>query len=99
MTPSEHGGLFTGALGKAKELKTAPTTFIIPTEIATNRKDVGKYAEQLEFCVCNGYSPDEFIERCRDEGLPITSESLPRGYTVNSSSSTKPTKMAYGHGS
>ena len=48
MTPSEYGGLFAGGLGKAKELKTAAATFVIPTEIATNRDDVAKYAEQLE---------------------------------------------------
>jgi hypothetical protein len=76
LTPSEYGGLFTGTLGKAKALKTAPATFIIPTEIATNREDVAKYAEQLEFCVRNGYAPDEFIQRCRDEGLTVTSDSL-----------------------
>ena len=76
MTPSEYGGLFAGSLGKARELKTAPTTFIIPTEIASNRDDVAKYAEQLEFCVRNHYSPQEFIERCQDEGLPISDHSL-----------------------
>ena len=76
MTPSEYGGLFAGKLGISKELKTAPTTFIIPTEIATNREDVTKYAEQLEFCVRNSYSPSEFIQRCRDEGLPINEQKL-----------------------
>lgn len=76
MTPSEYGGLFSAGLGKAKELKTAPTTFIIPTEIATSRDVVAKYADQLEFCISNGYSPSEFIERCRDEGLTISEEML-----------------------
>ena len=76
MTPSEYGGLFAGSLGKAKEFKTAPATFIIPTEIATNREDVAKYAELLESCVRNGYSPKEFIERCQDEGLPVTAQNL-----------------------
>jgi len=76
MTPSEYGGLFAGKLGIAKELKTAPTTFIIPTEIAANREDVAKYAEQLEFCVRNGYSAKEFIQRCIDEGLPIHEQRL-----------------------
>jgi len=76
MTPSEYGGLFAGKLGKARELKTAPTTFIIPTEIASNREDVAKYAEQLEFCVRNGYSEEEFLQRCRDEGLAISEHSL-----------------------
>jgi hypothetical protein len=76
MTPTEYGGLFAGALGKAKAFKTAPATFIIPTEIATNRFDVAKYADQLEFCVRNRYSAEEFMQRCRDEGLPISEHSL-----------------------
>ncbi|MGA2159998.1 MAG: N-6 DNA methylase [Dehalococcoidia bacterium] len=76
MTPSEYGGLFAGKLGIAKELKTAPATFIIPAEIASNREDVAKYAEQLELCVRNGYSAEEFIQRCCDEGLPITEHQL-----------------------
>ncbi len=76
MTPSEYGGLFAGGLGKARQLKTAPTTFLIPTEIATSREDVAKYAEQLEAGVRNHYSPEEFIQRCRDEGLPINEQKL-----------------------
>jgi hypothetical protein len=77
MTPSEYGGLF--GLGKSKELKTAAATFFIPTEITTDREDVAKYAEQLEFCVRNGYAPQEFIERCRDEGLTINEDMLHTG--------------------
>jgi hypothetical protein len=77
MTPSEYGDLFSGgALGKAKALNTAAAKFIIPTEIATNRDDVAKYAEQLEFSVRNAFSPEEFVERCRDEGLSISEETL-----------------------
>ena len=33
----------------------------IAKEIATNAEDVAKYAEQLEFCVRNGYEPTEFV--------------------------------------
>jgi hypothetical protein len=76
LTPSEYGGLFAGRLGKAKELKTAAAKFLIPTEIATNRDDLAKYADQIEFCVKNGYSPKEFIQRCQDEGLPVSAENL-----------------------
>lgn len=76
MTPSEYGGLFSSGLGKAKELKTAAAKFIIPTEIATHRDEVAKYAEQLELCVRNAYSPEEFLQRCRDAGLAITEEAL-----------------------
>jgi hypothetical protein len=76
LTPSTYGGLFAGTLGKAKELKTAAAKFVIPTEIATSREDIAKYAEQLEFCVRNGYSPKEFIQRCQDDGLNVSAESL-----------------------
>jgi hypothetical protein len=30
----------------------------------------------LEFCVRNAYSPQEFVERCRDEGLSVSEETL-----------------------
>jgi hypothetical protein len=76
MTPSEYGGLFGSGLGKAKELKTAAAKFIIPTEIAMDRDSVAKYAEQLEFGVRNGYSREEFFQRCREEGLAITEDRL-----------------------
>lgn len=76
LTPSEYGGLFAGGLGKAKELKTAAATFIVPTEITNSREDAGKYAEVLEFCVQNGYTPNEFLQRCRDENLPITEDTI-----------------------
>jgi len=76
MTPSEYG-LFTGtALAQAKELKTAAGNFLIPTEIAASREDVAKYAEQLEFGVRNGYSAAEFLDRCREEGLSVSNESI-----------------------
>lgn len=76
LTPSTYGGLFAGTTSTAKELKTAAAKFIIPTEITTNRDDVAKYAEQLEFCIKNGYSPKEFIQRCQDESLPVSVENL-----------------------
>lgn len=76
LTPSTYGGLFAGSTTAAKELKTSAARFLVPTEIATNADDVAKYAEQLEFCVRNGYAPKEFVQRCQDEGLPITAESL-----------------------
>jgi hypothetical protein len=76
LTPSTYGGLFAGSTNAAKELKTSAARFLIPTEIATDREDVAKYAEQLEFCVRNGYAPDEFVQRCQDEGLSITAKPL-----------------------
>ncbi|MGB8128313.1 MAG: N-6 DNA methylase [Candidatus Angelobacter sp.] len=76
-TPSEYGGgLFKGKFGTAKAFKTAVANFLVPSEIAESREDLSRYAEQLEFCVKNEYSPDEFISRCKDEGLAIAAESL-----------------------
>ena len=71
MTPSEHGGLFAGHLEKARELRTAAATFIIPTEIARTQRDIAHYAELLEECVRNGYKPDEFVARCKEDGLSV----------------------------
>jgi len=70
-TPVEYGGLFAGALPSAKELKTAAASFIIPTDVATDRGVLARYADQVEFCVRHGYSAEEFIERCVSEDLPI----------------------------
>ena len=74
-TPSEYGGLFAGG-AEAKELKTAATTFLIPTEITRNRDEVARYTEQLSSCVQDDYSAEEFVQRCRDDGLPVTNEAL-----------------------
>jgi SAM-dependent methyltransferase len=71
MTPSEHGGLFAGELKKARELNTAGAIFIIPTEITHTQSDIARYAELLEMCVKNAYSPDEFIARAKEEDLSV----------------------------
>jgi hypothetical protein len=76
LTPAEYGELLAGRIGEAKSLKTAAATFIIPAEITKNRDDVAKYAELLESCVRSGYSPKEFLQRCRDENLPVSVETL-----------------------
>lgn len=76
LTPSTYGGLFAGSTTAAKELKTSAARFLVPTEIATSASDVAKYAEQLEFCVRNAFKPDEFIQRCQDEGLRVSETSL-----------------------
>jgi hypothetical protein len=76
MTPGEYGGLYAGKLGKARELETAAATFLVPTEIAASREKVAAYTEQLEFCIRNRYSPQEFLQRCQQEGLDVSSELL-----------------------
>jgi hypothetical protein len=45
---------------------------LVPKEIAKNPKEVANYAAVLENCVRNGYAPEEFLTRCRDEGLQIS---------------------------
>jgi type I restriction-modification system DNA methylase subunit len=85
MTPSEYGELFTnnkgvaapgGRRGAVKELKTSAETFYIPTEIAASRGLVARYAEELEYCVQHEYSPEEFIQRLKEEDLPVLHEDL-----------------------
>jgi len=79
MTPSEYGGLERWTTGKdlqMKELKTSVAKFKIPVEVASDRRRIALYTEQLEFCIKNGYQVNEFIQRCRDEGLLITTEEI-----------------------
>lgn len=77
MTPAEYGTLFEGrALGKAKRLKTSAGELLIPTEIASDRELLGKYADNLERCIRDRYSADEFLDRCRQDGLSLKEEEL-----------------------
>jgi type I restriction-modification system DNA methylase subunit len=76
MTPAEYGDLFTGGQGKVAKVPCSamkPPHLLVPKEIAQSPKDVAMYALILETCVKNGYAPDEFLSRCRDEGLNIVS--------------------------
>lgn len=78
MTPTEYGDLFTGGAGNVARVPCSamkPPHLLVPKEIAKNSKDVAKYAEILETCIKAGYSPDEFVARCRDENLDITTHS------------------------
>jgi hypothetical protein len=52
-------------------VKTAVGIFLVPPETATNRKQIGKYAEILEKCIKSDYSEKEFLERCSEEGLAL----------------------------
>jgi hypothetical protein len=62
--------------GKPVSLKTAAGTFLIPKEIAWERARLGRYADTLEFCVRNRYKPSEFLQRCKDEGIPVKEAKL-----------------------
>ncbi|MGD1104234.1 MAG: N-6 DNA methylase [Terriglobia bacterium] len=75
MTPAEYGDLFTDGQGKVAKVPCSamkPPHLLVPKEIAKSPKEVAKYADVLEQCVKDGYAPNEFLSRCRDEGLNIT---------------------------
>jgi hypothetical protein len=75
MTPAEYGDLFTGSQGTLARVPCGamkPPHLLVPKEIAKSPKEVAKYADVLETCVGNAYKTQEFLSRCRDEGLKIT---------------------------
>lgn len=74
MTPAEYGDLFTGAGNVAKVPCSAlkPPHLLVPKEIAHSPRDVATYAAVMEHSIQNGYPPDDFISRCREEGLTVT---------------------------
>ncbi len=76
MTPSEYGGLSARKLGSAQQLKTSAGNFNIPTEVTGNREYIGRYADKIEFCIRNKYSPEEFLEQCEAEAIPATEVEL-----------------------
>lgn len=55
MTPSEYGDLFTKGHGKVSRLKTSAGEFLIPTEVAGKREEIGRYADTLESCIRSKY--------------------------------------------
>jgi len=73
-TPAEYGDLFTGS-GKVARVPCSamkPPHLLVPREIAQTPEDVAKYADVLDRSIGSGYTPQEFLSRCRDEGLNIT---------------------------
>jgi len=75
MTPSEYGDLFTGTHGTVAKVPCSamkPPHLLVPKEIAQRPQDVAAYAQLLETCIRNGYPPQEFLSRCKEEGLNIT---------------------------
>ncbi len=78
LTPSDYGGdlLTTRRLGRALKLRTTAHSFLVPSEIARSRELVGRYVELLEHAVNTDYEAHEFIQRCRDEGIPLDDEDV-----------------------
>jgi SAM-dependent methyltransferase len=78
LTPAEYSELYTkdgapaGERGKFKSLPTSAANFLIPTEVGAKRETISKYVNQLEHCVKTNLSAEEFLQRCRDDGLSIT---------------------------
>ena len=75
MTPAEYGTLFSGGLGDVAQVPCSamkPPHLLVPKEIAKSPAEVAKYAEVLETCIKNAYAPEEFLARCHEEGLNIT---------------------------
>ncbi len=66
-TPSEYGSLF----HRQRRLKTSVAEFIIPAEVTGDWQKLRAYAELLEDCVNNGYTPSEFLDRCKNEKLAV----------------------------
>jgi hypothetical protein len=74
VTPSEYRDLFSKDGGKVAKVPCSamkPPYLLVPKEIAHSPRDVARYAEVLETCVKRGSTADEFLSRCRDEGLVI----------------------------
>ncbi|HEY2032756.1 MAG TPA: N-6 DNA methylase [Rhizomicrobium sp.] len=67
-TPSEYGSLFENQ----RRLKTSVAEFIIPAEVTGDWGKLRKYAEILEECVRDDYSPNEFLERCKREKIALS---------------------------
>lgn len=80
LTPAEYGDLFIGAEKVAKVPCAAckPPHLLVPKEIARNRADIAKYAHVIEQSLTVKRSPQEFIETCREESLPMDDASLHR---------------------
>ncbi len=74
MTPKDYSTAV--ASFKYLRLSTAVGSFHIPKDILQDRTTFARYAEMVESCVRNTYSPEEFLQRCHDEGIPTTETGL-----------------------
>jgi hypothetical protein len=77
LTPSEYGDTGQREMYvKPMEVKTSakPTPFFIPREVTRERDTLAAYAALLGDLspVLSRCSADEFVQRCREEGIPVT---------------------------
>jgi hypothetical protein len=78
MTPSEYGEAKQGEMfGRPMRLRTSakPSPFFIPREVVNDAQVLAAYTNKLQSLAAknSGHSADEFLEQCRNDGIPVTS--------------------------
>lgn len=78
VTPGVYGDLFMtgGHVAKVPCSPLKPPHLPVPREIAVNPDTVRRYSDVLERAVRDAYSPEVFIQSCKDRGIPIKEEEL-----------------------
>ncbi len=72
LTPSEYGGLFKDA--RKLSIAALEEPLRIPVEVSNSRENLSKYTSEIEFCVENDYTADEFLGKIKAAGLPVGDE-------------------------
>lgn len=76
MRPSEGDRqLFEGEI--VFETAIEGVSFRVPEEVVGSLQDIETFSTLIEECVKNGYTSDEFVDRCRDKGFKV------KGKTIN----------------
>lgn len=76
VTPAMYWDLFTHKVAKVPCSPLKPPQLPVPREIAVDHDTVRRYADVLERAVKDGYSPEVFVQTCKDRGIPIEHEEL-----------------------
>lgn len=79
LTPSEYGGEEQAELSERPlAVPTSAKLFYVPREVTRDREILATYCNLLaEYArVGSGFSADDFVNRCLDEGLPLTDQVL-----------------------
>jgi hypothetical protein len=78
VTPTEYGDLFTGTVKAARVPCAAckPPHLLVPKDISTKAEDVATYARLIEHSLIVENSPEQFVEACLEEALPILNQEL-----------------------
>jgi SAM-dependent methyltransferase len=78
VTPAEYGDLFTGAAATARVpcAATRPPFLLVPKEVGEDASTIALYAGTIEHCMRVRFSPDEFIEECRQRDIQVVDPEL-----------------------